>query len=162
MQLHRDQKYVLLQSDWDARICDFEYKINLYSVKLLFVRRYYYWFNELINSLISREELLLRYDSISGVSGIPEAFVCWVGWEVVGVSIGVCGPPPANTGRRRRRAESRCPVRNERITEEEAMEIERSGLDPMSAPPGPYTIQPDNQGKVSIKKRIEHPQPPPT
>ena len=36
----------------------------------------------------------------------------------------------------------------ERITEEEASEIERSGLDPMSAPPGPYTVQPDRQGRL--------------
>ena len=36
----------------------------------------------------------------------------------------------------------------ERITEEEASEIERSGLDPMAAPPGPYTVQPDRQGRL--------------
>merc|ERR1711936_731675 len=36
----------------------------------------------------------------------------------------------------------------ERITEEEVSEIERSGLDPMSAPPGPYTVQPDRQGRL--------------
>ena len=79
MQLHRDQKYVLRQSDWDAWICDFECKKNLCSVKLLLVRRYHYW---LILLLVEKS----GYDNISGVSGIPEAFVCWVGWEVVGVS----------------------------------------------------------------------------
>ena len=36
----------------------------------------------------------------------------------------------------------------ERITEEEASEIERSGLDPLAAPPGPYTVQPDRQGRL--------------
>ena len=36
----------------------------------------------------------------------------------------------------------------ERITEEEVSEIERSGLDPMAAPPGPYTVQPDRQGRL--------------
>ena len=36
----------------------------------------------------------------------------------------------------------------ERITKEEADEIEKSGLDPILAPPGPYTIQPGKQGRL--------------
>ena len=36
----------------------------------------------------------------------------------------------------------------ERITEEEAEEIEKSGLESISAPPGPYKLQPDKQGKL--------------
>merc|ERR1711936_933715 len=36
----------------------------------------------------------------------------------------------------------------ERITEEQVSEIERSGLDPLAAPPGPYTVQPDRQGRL--------------
>ena len=37
---------------------------------------------------------------------------------------------------------------SERITEEEAAEIERSGLDPIAAPPGPYILQPSLPGRL--------------
>ena len=36
----------------------------------------------------------------------------------------------------------------ERITREEAEDIEKSGLESISAPPGPYKLQPDKQGKL--------------
>ena len=37
---------------------------------------------------------------------------------------------------------------SERISKKEAEEIERTGLDPISAPPGPYLLQPDHQGRL--------------
>ena len=38
----------------------------------------------------------------------------------------------------------------EKITEEELMAIEND-FDPIEAPPGPYKVQPENQGKIEDK-----------
>ena len=38
----------------------------------------------------------------------------------------------------------------EKITEEELMAIEND-FDPIEAPPGPYKVQPQNQGKIEDK-----------
>ena len=41
-------------------------------------------------------------------------------------------------------------VVSERISEEEAREVEREGTDPIRAPPGPFTLQPDLQGRLVV------------
>ena len=41
-------------------------------------------------------------------------------------------------------------VVSERISEEEAREVERAGTDPITAPPGPFILQPENQGRLVI------------
>ena len=37
-----------------------------------------------------------------------------------------------------------------RISEEEAREVERDGTDPITAPPGPFTLQPEKQGRLVV------------
>ena len=41
-----------------------------------------------------------------------------------------------------------------KITEEELFEIENN-FDPIEAPPGPYKIQPKNQGEVKQRRPIK-------
>ena len=41
-------------------------------------------------------------------------------------------------------------VVSERISEEEAREVERDGTDPITAPPGPFTLQPEKQGLLVV------------